>query len=138
MSTTNFDGKPRSNAYACKTTNVSSFSIATYRQYRHQKNLLQRSHKTSHRLCISSALKKNELPTSKGRQINLLGILNLPQQLTYNKGLFMHKVLNNNSPNYLAQHFTSHQSHYTNSRNKTSTCQCQDLTCPSGNPCLKT
>ena len=41
------------------------------------------------------------------------------QQLTYNKRVFMHKVLNNNnnSPNYLAQLFISHQSHYTNSRN---------------------
>ena len=29
----------------------------------------------------------------------------------------MHKVLNNNSPNYPAQIFISHQSHYTNSRN---------------------
>ena len=29
----------------------------------------------------------------------------------------MHKVLNNDSPNYLAQLFISHQSHYTNSRN---------------------
>ena len=29
----------------------------------------------------------------------------------------MHKVLNNNSPNYLAQLFISHQSYYTNSRN---------------------
>ena len=29
----------------------------------------------------------------------------------------MHKVLNNNSPNYLAKLFISHQSHYTNSRN---------------------
>ena len=29
----------------------------------------------------------------------------------------MHKVLNNNSPNYLAQFVISHQSHYTNSRN---------------------
>ena len=75
-------------------------------------------------------LKKTELPTSKGGKLILpdpslsteqkmraLGILNLPQQLTYNKGIFMHKVLNNNSPNYLAQLFISHQSHYTNSRN---------------------
>ena len=46
-----------------------------------------------------------------------LGILNLPPQLAYNKGIFMHKILNNNSPNYLAQLFISHQSHYTNSRN---------------------
>ena len=29
----------------------------------------------------------------------------------------MHKVLNNNFPNYLAQLFFSHQSHYTNCRN---------------------
>ena len=29
----------------------------------------------------------------------------------------MHKVFNNNSPNYLAQLFFSHQSHYSNSRN---------------------
>ena len=29
----------------------------------------------------------------------------------------VHKVRNNNSPNYLAQLFISHQSHYTNSRN---------------------
>ena len=46
-----------------------------------------------------------------------LGILNLRQQLAYNKGIFMHKVLNNNSPNYLAQIFVSHRSHYANSRN---------------------
>ena len=37
--------------------------------------------------------------------------------LAYNKGIFMHKVLNNNSPNYLAQLSFTHQSHYTNSRN---------------------
>ena len=58
-------------------------------------------------------------------KMSTLGILNLPQQLTYNKGVFMYKVLNNNSPNYLAQLnnnspnylaqlFTSHQSCYTN------------------------
>ena len=40
-------------------------------------------------------------------------ILNVPQQLAYNKGMLMHKFLNNNSPN----HLISHQSHYTNSRN---------------------
>ena len=49
--------------------------------------------------------------------MSALGILNLPQQLVYNKGIFMHKVLNNNSSNYLAQLFVSHQSDYTNSRN---------------------
>ena len=73
---------------------------------------------------------KTELPTSKGRQINpswsfpiyrakdeCTWNLNLPQLLVYNKGIFMHKVPNNNSSNYLAQLFISHQSHYTHSRN---------------------
>ena len=51
------------------------------------------------------------------QKMRALVILNLPQQLAYYKGIFMHKVPNNNSPNYLAQLFISHQSHYTNSRN---------------------
>ncbi len=54
---------------------------------------------------------------STEQKMSALGILNLPQQLAYNKGIFMHKVLNNNSPNYLAQLFISHQSHYTSSMN---------------------
>ena len=54
---------------------------------------------------------------STEQKMRALGILNLPQQLIYNKGIFIHKVLNNNSPNYLAQLFISHQSHNTNSRN---------------------
>ena len=54
---------------------------------------------------------------STEQKMSALGILNLPQQPTYNKGVFMHKVLNNNSQNYLPQLFFSHQSHYTNSRN---------------------
>ena len=54
---------------------------------------------------------------STEQKMRALGILNLPQQLTYNNGIFMHKVLNNNSPYYLAQLCISHQSHYTNSRN---------------------
>ena len=72
-----------------------------------------------------------------------LGILNLPQQIAYNKGIFMHKVLNNNSPNYLAQ-LTSPT---TSTPGITSTCQGQGLTYlklaypslerPSGTPCLK-
>ena len=49
--------------------------------------------------------------------MSALGILNLPQQLAYSKGIFMHNVRNDNSPNYLAQLSISHQSHYTNSRN---------------------
>ena len=35
---------------------VSSFSTATYHQHRYQKTLLQRSHKTSHRLCVISVV----------------------------------------------------------------------------------
>ena len=54
---------------------------------------------------------------STEQKMRALGILNLQPQLAYNKGIFRHKVLNNNSPNYLAQLFISHQSHYTNSRN---------------------
>ena len=54
---------------------------------------------------------------STEQKMSALKILNLPQQLAYNKGIFMHKVLNSNSPNYLAQLFISHQSHYINSRN---------------------
>ena len=45
-------------------------------------------------------------------------ILNLTQHLTYSKGIFMYKVLNNNSPNYLAHLSVSHQSQNANSRNK--------------------
>ena len=54
---------------------------------------------------------------STEQKMSALGILNVPQQLANNKGIFVHKVLNNNSQNYLAQLFISHQSHYTNSRN---------------------
>ena len=54
---------------------------------------------------------------STEQKMSALGMLSLPQQLTYNKGIFMNKVLNNNSTNYLAQVFINHQSHYTNSRN---------------------
>ena len=56
-------------------------------------------------------------PLSTEQKMSALGILNLPQQLTYNKGVFMHTVLNNNFPNYLAQLFISHQCDYTNSMN---------------------
>ena len=49
--------------------------------------------------------------------MSALGILNLPQHLAYNKGIFIKKVLNNNSQNYLPQLFTSHLPHYTYSRN---------------------
>ena len=83
---------------------------------------------------------------STEQKMSALGILNVPQQLANNKGIFVRKVLNNNSSNYLAQLFISHQSHYTNSRNN-STCQGQRLTYlklaypslerPSGTPCLK-
>ena len=120
-----------------KTTTVSSFSTSKHHQNRHQKNLIHRSHKTSHRLYVSSVgwlwrstlktlnslvrrtgkLILPDLSLSTEQKTRALGILNLPQPLAYNEGIFMHTVLNNNSPNYLAQLFISHQSHYTNSRN---------------------
>ena len=50
---------------------------------------------------------------STEQKMNALGmlIISLPQQLIYNKVVFMHNILNNNSTNYLAQLFISHQSH---------------------------
>ena len=119
-----------------KNKRVSCLSTAAYRQFQYQKNR-QRSHKNSHRLCVcsvgwlwrSTITKLNSRHRRAGRLIcpdpslsteqkmSALGILNLPQQLTYNKGTFMYKVFNNNSRNYLAQLFISHLSHYTNSRN---------------------
>ena len=42
---------------------------------------------------------------STEQKIRALGILNLPQQLIYNKGVFMHKVLNNNFPKLLGTTF---------------------------------
>ena len=94
---------------------LSFFSTATDHEHRHQKHLLQRSHKTSHRIRVSSVgwlwrstLKKlnslhrragklilPDLSLSTEQKMNAFGILNLPQQLTYNKGVFMYKVLNN-------------------------------------------
>ena len=112
----------------------SFFSTATHNQHRYQKtdyaSVVLDSCGEIHLKKEKKEKRKKELPTSKSRQINLpdpslsteqmmraLGILNLPQQLAYSKGIFMHKVLNNKSPNYLAQLFISHQPHYTNSRN---------------------
>ena len=43
------------------------------------------------------------LPTEQ--KMSALRILNLPQQFAYSKEIFMHKVFNSNSPNYLAQLF---------------------------------
>ena len=68
-----------------------------------------------HRRAGKLILPDPSLPTEQ--KMSALGILNLPQQFAYNQGIFMHKVFNNNSPNYLALLFTGHQSHYTNSRN---------------------
>ena len=88
MSTTNSDHKPRSNVYAKACQKTTTGSSFSTATY-HQ-----------HR--YQKPLLQRSYKTS---------------QLAYNKGISMHKVLNNNSPNYLAQLFISHQSHYTNSRN---------------------
>ena len=76
---------------------------------------LKKTHLNSvHRRAGKLILSDPSLSTEQ--KMSALGILNLPQQLAYNKGIFMLKVFNN-SPNYLAQLFISHQSHYINSRN---------------------
>ena len=61
-----------------------------------------------------------------------LGILNLLQQLTNNKGIFMHKNRNNSSRNYKAQLFISHQSQATQTPGIISTCQGQGQTPSTG------
>ena len=106
--------------YILKRTTVSSFSTATCHQHRYQKTFVQRSHKTSHRLYVSSVgwlwrstlktlnslvrrtgkLILPDLSLSTEQKTRALGILNLPQQLAdqLKAGIFMHKVFNNNSP----------------------------------------
>ena len=142
MSTTNSDGKPFLNTYAkaCKKkkTNVSSSQlqhtihintsklfynahIKPHLDYAsvvwdgcgevHLKKQLNSLHRRAVKLILP------DLFLSAEQKMSALGILNLLQQLAYNNGVFMHKVLNNNSPNYLAPLFISYQSHYTNSRN---------------------
>ena len=146
---------------------VPSFSTATCHQHRYQESILQCSHKILHRLLASSVgwllrstLKNmNSLHRRAGKLIlpdpslstkqkmRALGILNIPLQLDYNKGIFMHKGFSNNSTNYLAQLFISHQSHYTNSWNNRYVPKPRLvylklayplLERPSGTPCLKT
>ena len=77
---------------------------------------LQRSHKTSHYMSVvwdgcgevhfknlnslhrrAGKLIRHDPSLSAEQKMSALGILNLPQRLTYNKGVFTHKVLNNNS-----------------------------------------
>ena len=138
MLTTTSDGKPRSNT--CKSMSKELFLLS---QLQHivnidTKKLFYNAHMKPHidyasvvwDGCGEVHLKQlNSIHRRAGKLIlpdpslsteqkmNALGILNLPQQLAYNNGIFMHKVLTNNSPNYLAQLFISHQPHYTNSRN---------------------
>ena len=75
-------------------------------------NKLNSLHRRAAKLILSDPSISTE------QKVSALRILNLPQQLSYNKGIFMHKILNNNYPNYVAQLFIGHRSHYTNSRNK--------------------
>ena len=143
MSTTNSDGKPRSNTYAkaCQKQNKNSLFLHSHLQHINNIDYTKLFYNAHIKLHIDYAsvvwdgcgevhLKKlNSLHRRAGRLIlpdpslsteqkmSAPGISNLPQQLAYNKGIFMHKVLNNNSPDYLAQLFISHQSHYINFRN---------------------
>lgn len=54
--------------------------------------------------------------TDKFRHLNILG---LHQQLTLNKCVFMHKILNNMTPQYLITKFISHQERKRTSRYNT-------------------
>ena len=131
MSTTNSDGKPRANTYAkaCQ-----FFFLLSHRYQKFFYNAHIKPHidyasvvwdgwgevqfqkmNSQHRRASKLILPEPSLSTEQ--MTSALKIFNLPQQLAYNKGIFMYKVLNSNSPNYLAQLFISHQSHYTDSRN---------------------
>ena len=142
MSTTNSDVKPRSNTYAkaCQ-KNKNSLFLLSQLQHISSTSIPGKNFHNAHIKphidyasvvwdgCGEVYLKLNFLHRRAGnlilpdpslsteQKMRALGLLNLPQQLTYNKGIFMHKVLNNNPPNYLAQLFISHQSHYINFRN---------------------
>ena len=138
MSTTNSDGKPRSNTYAKACQKLFLLSHMQHIIYIDARKLFYNAHTKPHieyasvvwEGCGEVHFKKlNSLHRRAGKfilsgpslsteqKMSALGILNPPQQLAYNKGIFMHKVLNNNSTDYLAQLPISHQSHYTNSRN---------------------
>ena len=103
------------------TTTVSSFSIATYHQHRDQKKIFYKAHIKPYfdyasvmwdgccevHLKILNSLHRRTgkliLPDpspSAEQNMSTFEMLNLSQQFTYNKRIFMHKVLNNN-PNYL-------------------------------------
>ena len=138
MSTTNFDDKPISNTYAkaCQKqlfilSQLQHINIDTRKLFYsahikphidhasavwdgrgevHFKKQLTSLHRRGGKLSLPD-------PSLTKQMMRALVTLNLPQQLAYNKGIFMHKVLNNNSPNYLAQLFICRQSHYINSRN---------------------
>ena len=84
-------------------------------RYTYKKNTKKQQLNSLHQKAGKLILPDPYLSTEQ--KMSALGLLNLPQQLAYDKGIFMCKVLNNNSPNYLAQLSISHQSHYTNSRN---------------------
>ena len=130
MSTADFDGKSRSNTYANKCENnkknKTQFLLSQLQNIIHTdtRNIYYNPHIKPHidaasvvwDSCSEVHFKKmNSLRRRAGRLIlpdpslstqqkmSALGILNRPQQLNYNKGVFMHKVLNNNFPNYLAQ-----------------------------------
>ena len=148
LSTTNFDGKPRSNTYTKACENNCFFFLSNSLS----STLIPEKSSTTHikpHIDYASVVwdgygevhQKTELPTSNGRQINpsrcfpiyrakdegpslfteqtmsARRILNLLQQLTYNEGVFVHKILNNNSPSYLAQVCMNHQPHCTNYKN---------------------
>ena len=50
------------------------------------------------------------------QKLKEMRIMSLQKQLEYNKGLFMYKVLNNETPEYISNLYTHTPSRYSNSR----------------------
>ena len=166
MSTSNFDGKTRSNT--CTKLREKKRFLLSHLQYIiniNTRNIFYKAHIKSHMDYASivwhgcsevhfkkwnSAWKVGKINPSRSfpiyRARNECSWNFKPSATTHlplRNINCMHKVLNNNPPNYLAQLFISHQSHYTNSRNNLG----QGFTClkltypslerPSGTPFFK-
>ena len=55
--------------------------------------------------------------TTTDQKLKEMRIISLQKPLEYNKGLFMHRVLSNESPGYISKLYTHTPSRYSNSRN---------------------
>ena len=67
-----------------------------------------------HRRAVKFILPDKFLTTDE--KLKELGLLGLHSQLTYNKGVFMYKALNNDAPMYIMTLFHLNESHHPNFR----------------------